>query len=297
MANNSEGISTKVGVKGDKEYKSALQQISRQLTVLNTDMKASQSAFGNQAETMDGMHDRLEKLNEIYEVQSKKVELIREQLEKAKEEYGENSKQADSLQIALNKATVQMNETRNKIGDTEQGLQTLADAQAVAGDATDGTNMTLKEAQEVLKGAATASKDAAEGSEEAGDAAGDLGDAADDAADGAGSLSDVLKDAGDAGKGFADGVSSVLDVLGQIGGAVADALGQASVVPKVAGKMWTVEFDYLSMNDVMKVLKEMNLSPSAQNFGENCSLTVRVRLSEEESFKKKLDSFAKLKEI
>ena len=77
----------------------------------------------------------------------------------------------------------------------------------------------------------------------------------------------------------------------------ADALGQASVVPKVAGKMWTVEFDYLSMNDVMKVLKEMNLSPSAQNFGENCSLTVRVRLSEEENFKKKLDSFANLKEI
>ena len=77
----------------------------------------------------------------------------------------------------------------------------------------------------------------------------------------------------------------------------ADALGQASVVPKVAGKTWTVEFDYLSMNDVMKVLKEMNLSPIAQNFGENCSLTVRVRLSEEEGFKKKLDSFAKLKEI
>ncbi len=77
----------------------------------------------------------------------------------------------------------------------------------------------------------------------------------------------------------------------------ADALGQASVVPKVAGKMWTVEFDYLSMNDVMKVLKDMNLIPSAQDFGEKCSLTVRVRLSEEESFKKKLDSFAKLKEI
>ena len=72
MPNNSEGISTKVGVKGDKEYKNALSQISRQLTVLNTDMKASQTAFGNQAETMDGMHDRLEKLNEIYEVQAKR---------------------------------------------------------------------------------------------------------------------------------------------------------------------------------------------------------------------------------
>ena len=77
----------------------------------------------------------------------------------------------------------------------------------------------------------------------------------------------------------------------------ADALRQAAVVPKIAGKNWSVEFEYLSMNDVMKVLKEMDLSPSAQNFGENCSLTVRVRLSEEENFKKKLDSFANLKEI
>ncbi len=77
----------------------------------------------------------------------------------------------------------------------------------------------------------------------------------------------------------------------------ADALQQASVIPKVAGKNWKVEFDYLSMNDVMKVLKDMNLTPSAQDFGEKCSLTVRVRLSEEENFKKRLDSFANLKEI
>ena len=55
MPNNNDGIKTTVGVKGDKEYKAALQQISRQLTVLNTDMKASQSAFGNQADTMGGL--------------------------------------------------------------------------------------------------------------------------------------------------------------------------------------------------------------------------------------------------
>ncbi len=77
----------------------------------------------------------------------------------------------------------------------------------------------------------------------------------------------------------------------------ADALRQAAVVPKIAGKNWSVEFEYLSMNDVMKVLKEMDLAPRAQDFGEKCSLIVRVRLSEEENFKKKLDSFANLKEI
>ena len=77
----------------------------------------------------------------------------------------------------------------------------------------------------------------------------------------------------------------------------ADALRQAAVVPKIAGKNWSVEFEYLSMNDVMKVLKEMDLAPRAQDFGEKCSLTVRVRLLEEENFKKRLDSFANLKEI
>ena len=67
MPNNSEGISTKVGVKGDKEYKNALSQISRQLTVLNTYMKASQSAFGAQAGSMAGLQDKLQKLGAVYE--------------------------------------------------------------------------------------------------------------------------------------------------------------------------------------------------------------------------------------
>ena len=62
MPNNSEGIKTKVSVQGDKEYKNSLAQISRQLTLLNTDMKASQAVFGKQADSMDAMHDRLEKL-------------------------------------------------------------------------------------------------------------------------------------------------------------------------------------------------------------------------------------------
>ncbi|MBR0407855.1 MAG: hypothetical protein IJI53_07450, partial [Clostridia bacterium] len=141
-----EGIKTKVGIQGDREYKKALTDINRQLTVLNTGMKASQSAFGAQATTTAGLADKLDKLNEIYEVQQEKVELISEELEKAEETYGENSKQADQLRIALNKATSQMNETKARIQDTESGLNTLAEAQGMAGDATDSTNMTLKEA-------------------------------------------------------------------------------------------------------------------------------------------------------
>ena len=77
----------------------------------------------------------------------------------------------------------------------------------------------------------------------------------------------------------------------------ADALSQAKVITKQAGKDFRVAFDYLAMNDVMKALKELDLQPRAQDFGESCSLEVRVRLSSETIFKEKLSKIANLEEI
>lgn len=68
----------------------------------------------------------------------------------------------------------------------------------------------------------------------------------------------------------------------------ADALSQAEVIGKVAGRTFRVGFDYLSMNSVMKVLKDMGLTPSSQDFGLSCTLEVRVRLSQEEDFRARL---------
>jgi uncharacterized YigZ family protein len=77
----------------------------------------------------------------------------------------------------------------------------------------------------------------------------------------------------------------------------ADALSQAAVITKLAGKNWRVRFEYLAMNDVMKALKDLDLQPKAQDFGESCSLEVRVRLSAETVFKEKLEKIANLEEI
>ena len=245
MANNNEGIKTTVGVKGDKEYKVALQQISRQLTVLNTDMKASQSAFGAQADTMDGMHDRLEKLNEIYEVQAKKVELIREQLEKAKAEYGENSKQADDLQIALNKASAQMNDTNNKILDTRAGLNTLAEAQKYCNDEVEADNLTLDAAKNVLKQVAENSKEMADSTKEAGDAAGEVGDKSDDASGSVGDFAEALENVGSvAGGALKLGVEGLLGAMAGLaagtGAAIAEAFNLATDAGKYADDLMTL---------------------------------------------------------
>ena len=77
----------------------------------------------------------------------------------------------------------------------------------------------------------------------------------------------------------------------------ADALGQAEIVEKVAGKRFCLTFDYLSMNGVMKVLKDLGLTPAGQDFGLQCSLEVRVRLALEEDFRSRLAEVAVLEEI
>lgn len=77
----------------------------------------------------------------------------------------------------------------------------------------------------------------------------------------------------------------------------ADALSNAAVVEKVAGRTLRLSFSYAGMNAVMKVIKDMELPQRDQDFGESCSLTVRVRLSALEIFREKMADIAKVEEI
>ena len=63
-----------------------------------------------------------------------------------------------------------------------------------------------------------------------------------------------------------------------------DALSQAAVVEKIAAVNYRVEFGYMAMNFVMKVLKDLKMEASDQQFDMRCSAVVRVRLSAERDF-------------
>ena len=77
----------------------------------------------------------------------------------------------------------------------------------------------------------------------------------------------------------------------------ADALSSARIVDKIASRHFRLQFDYLSMNAVMKVLKDMDLPQKAQDFGESCSLETGVRLASVEDFIQRIGNSAKLEEI
>ncbi len=232
-----DGIKTKVGVQGDKEYKTALSDIGRQLRVLNSDMKASQSAFGDQASSMAGLQDKLSKLGSIYDAQKSKVQLIADQLEKAKGKYGENSQQVQSLQIALNSATRQMNDTGNQIKRTERDLNTLADAQAAAGEETITANTTLEEAKAIMNDMAKSTKTLAEGEKSAGDAAKEQGEDAERSAEQNSKLHDALSKVGEvAGGAMVAGLKAAGAALAAVTAAAGAALAASYEFAKGAGQ-------------------------------------------------------------
>ena len=76
----------------------------------------------------------------------------------------------------------------------------------------------------------------------------------------------------------------------------ADALSNARIIEKTAGKTFLVRFGYLSMNPVMKVLKDMGITPAGQQFAEECSLLARVRLGAVDSFRERLKDIAEIQE-
>lgn len=66
--------------------------------------------------------------------------------------------------------------------------------------------------------------------------------------------------------------------------ATADAIAKSSIIEKTASRRFRLTFGYLSMNDMMKTVKELGLVPQAQDFGMSCSMEVTVRLSMVDKF-------------
>jgi len=62
--------------------------------------------------------------------------------------------------------------------------------------------------------------------------------------------------------------------------AAQDAINQALIVDKTVNDIYRVHFDYLQMNEIMRIMKEQQLNILHQDFGNDCSLTFEIRQGE-----------------
>lgn len=66
------------------------------------------------------------------------------------------------------------------------------------------------------------------------------------------------------------------------------AVANALIIEKTVDEIITIEFPYSSLNDVMKIVKEINPQILSQTFDTNCRMTLQLRRSEMEKLKNRL---------
>jgi uncharacterized YigZ family protein len=77
--------------------------------------------------------------------------------------------------------------------------------------------------------------------------------------------------------------------------AAEDGLKAAGIEEKVSSDIYSVEFDYLQMNEVMKIIKEENVSILSQEADNTCVLKISVRKSKVNQTINKFNGLLKVK--
>ena len=120
---------------GEKEFKSAIKGVNKDLTLLGSEMKKVTSEFGTNAKSLESLTSKQEVFSRRAEEQAKKIDIIKQALENAKKEYGENSDQVRNWQIQLNNAEADLNKTKNSIADLTKEIDTMGKSFAKSLDA------------------------------------------------------------------------------------------------------------------------------------------------------------------
>jgi len=78
--------------------------------------------------------------------------------------------------------------------------------------------------------------------------------------------------------------------------AAADALDNNEIIEKTLDVYFKIEYDYLKMNDVMKLIKDEQLDIQKQDFGNLCTMELRVRESEYKRIKTRIEKLGEVAE-
>jgi uncharacterized YigZ family protein len=71
--------------------------------------------------------------------------------------------------------------------------------------------------------------------------------------------------------------------------ATEEALNQAVIIEKTVNDIYTIEFDYLQMNDVMRIIKDGDIEILSQEFDNNCSIQLSIRKTQVNNILTKLN--------
>ena len=133
-----------VKLTGESEYRKALSEISSNLKVLNSEMKAVTSQYDKSDKSVENLSSQNEVLNKKIEEQEKKVSILREALAKSAAETGETSETTKKWQVELNNAQAELNKMNLQV---ETNAEAMRDAEKETQEEADAVEEFGKEAE------------------------------------------------------------------------------------------------------------------------------------------------------
>ena len=123
----SDSFGLKLGIEGEKEFKSALKDINSTFKVLGSELTLVSSQFDKQDRSVEAVSARSKVLNKEIEEQKKKIALLASALENATQSFGESDKRTQAWQIQLNNAKAELNKLDKELAENEKALEDTAD--------------------------------------------------------------------------------------------------------------------------------------------------------------------------
>lgn len=115
-------INTRFTLSGEKEYKQAISEIGSGMKVLDSEMRQVQSAYAQNADSVEALSAKNDVLERKISTQTEKIEYLRAALQQSAERYGEADKRTMQWQTSLNNAEADLNSLNNQVDENKQKI-------------------------------------------------------------------------------------------------------------------------------------------------------------------------------
>jgi hypothetical protein len=116
------------------DFKANVTELNRQIRVIDSGFKAAAAGMDDWGKSEEGLRTRIDALNQVTDLQRKKVENLSEIYKKVVEDKGENSKAAQDLQVRINKETESLNKNERELRQCKESLDSFGKEAGDAGN-------------------------------------------------------------------------------------------------------------------------------------------------------------------
>ena len=119
------GITTKIKLDGERDYKEAVSQIASGLKVLDSELRMVSQSFVGNADSVEALSAKNDVLERQLLSQREKIDTLSQALEDCARAYGESDKRTQKWQTALNNAKTEAMRTQQQIDKNTDALGKL----------------------------------------------------------------------------------------------------------------------------------------------------------------------------